>query len=127
METDQHHHAAEPTPGLRGAAAGHWRLLLATGAAAMCLFLGGLVGFAWGTSAGDPSRQVTGIVDHFNSHAVSLHDVEGEEDGWLHGAFVYDPGLDLRPGDTVHGTFVDFSESDRIDTFILEEIVRSGS
>ncbi|GAA1779086.1 hypothetical protein GCM10009795_026470 [Nocardioides hankookensis] len=100
------------------------RTLLPAAVAAVCLLLvGGVVGFAWGSAAGDPSRQVTGVVEHVNDHAISLTDVDGAEDGIIMAAFVANPDFEVHDGDTVSGTFVEFNEQDRTNAFIVEKLV----
>src|SRR4051812_7910547 len=107
MATDQRQPNAGHSNGFRGSVVEHWRMLLGAAAAAVCLLLGGLVGFALGSSAGDPSRQVTGVVEVVNDHAISLTDVDGVEGGRIASAFVGDPALNIQDGDTVSGTYVE--------------------
>lgn len=102
------------------------RMLVVGLAAVGLLLIGGLVGFAWGSSAGDPSRQVTGVVENVNDHAISLTDVDGVDGGTITAAFVSNPELDVQDGDTVRGTYVEFGEPDRINTFIAEKVVHAG-
>jgi hypothetical protein len=103
------------------------RLLAGVLAAVGLLVVGGLVGFAWGTSQGDPSRQVSGVVENVNDHAISLTDVDEVEGGTITAAFVANPEFEVHDGDTVTGTFVEFNEPDRINAFIVEKVVNPAS
>jgi hypothetical protein len=125
MAVDQRGAASGTPPRPRWASTPRRRLLAAGLAAVGLLVVGGLVGFAWGSSAGDPSRQVTGVVENVNDHAISLTDVDGVEGGTITAAFVSSSELQVHDGDTVSGTFVQFDEPDRINTFIAEKVVSS--
>jgi hypothetical protein len=95
-------------------------------AAVVLVVIGGLVGFSLGTAAGDPSREVTGVVDNVNDHAIALTGVEGEDDGTIAAAFIPNPDIKVQPGDTVTGTFVEFNEPDLFNTFFVLEVVSSS-
>ncbi len=102
------------------------RLLLGALAAVVLLVLGGLVGFSFGEAAGDPSREVTGVVDNFNDHAIALTGVEGEDDGMIAAAFVPNPEIEIARGDTVRATYVEFDEPGKTNTLIVDEVISSG-
>ena len=130
MAGDRRQTAADDLAGPRGSTAARRRLVIGGGigvAAACLLLIGGLVGFAWGMSAGDPSRQITGVVDNVNDDAIVLTGVEGAEGGEIGAAFVANPDFEIHRGDKVFGTFVEFNEPDRINTFIVEKIVGPSS
>lgn len=83
----------------------------------------GLVGYLWGAAAGSATREVSGVVDNANDHAIFLTGVDGEEDGEIAAALVVDPEVAFGPGDTVRGVLIDMDGADGIDVFVLREVL----